>query len=562
MKTTLSEEFLNAVESNDIKSAERLLEAGANPNVRSRRGEYALFIAVSNFNCDMADLLIRKGASLMARTIHDETPVAAAIRTGDKRMVEIVLGTSSERLPFEGKGIAVLRLAVKYGMLEIFDLLVKRGADINVKDSSQETLISKAVQDGDVMFAERLLSLGANVNTRLGWMGSNERNTILMEAIDNENLKMAEVILKYKPDLSIKNHDGEDALEMASQKDNNEALMELLERNGAIRNSDGERKKTRKNSFTPLKISNCKLSDVMGLERAKAELMRDVIYPLKHPELAREFGVELGGGVLLYGPPGCGKTLMAKAIAGETGMNLIEVQVPDILNPFVGQDAKSVAAVFKKARKSAPCIVFFDEIDTLGASRDAPDSGSWMREILTTFLTEMDGIQGSNSNIIVIGATNLPWKVDSALKRHGRLGKVVLVPPPSSQIRASLFKQYLSGRPTAANVDLNALADMTKMCTGADIKAICREAAKVAWERALMQGITSNNSDVPVIKQEITQEDIAICVNKERYNLGEWYAQAKGMLSGEENRHFYSDLVDQIALYDAENGIQSQVIYR
>jgi len=272
--------------------------------------------------------------------------------------------------------------------------------------------------------------------------------------------------------------------------------------------------------------------------------------------------VELGGGVMLYGPPGCGKTMIVKAIAGETGMNLLEVQVPDILNPFVGEDAKGMATVFKKARKHTPCIIFFDEIDTLGISRNSEDSRSWMREILTVFLSEMDGMQSANSKLMVIGATNCPWKVDPALRRHGRLGKMIFVPPPESRIRASLFRQYLGKRPVRADIDFDALASLTKMCTAADIKAICREAAKQAWERTLMQSPVGNGAGVTFAKQSITQDDIVTCINKERYNLGEWYDQARGMIAGESNKNIYSDLMDQIKVYETENGIHASSAYR
>ena len=301
-------------------------------------------------------------------------------------------------------------------------------------------------------------------------------------------------------------------------------------RNGKMERYD---RSAEKKKFSPAEIPSIKLDSVIGLDRAKDELRRDLVYPLKYKERAKEYGVGAGGGIMLYGAPGCGKTMIARAIAGEAGVSIIEAKIPEILSMWVGVAEKNIHKLFEKARKSAPCILFFDELEALGTSREVTSRrSSWVRGMISVFLTELDGLSSSNDNVLVMGATNAPWLVDPALKRHGRMGKLIYVAPPEEGQREALFKEYLKGFKVSGELDYNSLARSTANCTGADIATICSEANKMAWEAAVTTG------EGRFIDMALLERSIA----KEKPNLSEWYSMAKAGLSGTENKGMYEAL--------------------
>jgi len=233
-----------------------------------------------------------------------------------------------------------------------------------------------------------------------------------------------------------------------------------------------------------VEIPEVKWSDVGGLEGVKQELKEAVEWPIRQPEYFREMGIDPPKGILLYGPPGCGKTLLAKAVATESGANFISVKGPEILSKWVGESEKAVREIFSKARQAAPCIIFFDEIDSIAPRRGlrGGDSGVTDR-IVNQLLTEMDGITRLEG-VVVIGATNRPDIVDPALLRPGRFDRVIYVPPPDKEARLEIFKVHTRKMPLAEDVDLEELAEKTEGYTGADIAAVCREAAMIALREA------------------------------------------------------------------------------
>ncbi len=226
-----------------------------------------------------------------------------------------------------------------------------------------------------------------------------------------------------------------------------------------------------------LEIPEVRWDDIGGLEDVKRQLKEAVEWPIKYPDLFKRLGVRSSKGILLFGPPGTGKTLLAKAAATESEANFVAVRGPEILSKWVGESEKAVRKIFSLARQSAPCIIFFDELDAIAPRRGMDISSSGVTErIVNQLLSEMDGIQ-ELKGVVVIGATNRPDILDPALLRPGRFDKVIYVPPPNLEARYEIFKIHTRNMPLADDVDLRRLAELTDGYTGADIEAVCLEAA-------------------------------------------------------------------------------------
>jgi len=221
---------------------------------------------------------------------------------------------------------------------------------------------------------------------------------------------------------------------------------------------------------------NVRWEDVGGLAKVKMQLREAVEAPLKHPEVFEEMGIRTPKGVLLFGPPGTGKTLLAKAVATESEANFISVRGPEIFNKYVGESEKAVREIFKKARQTAPCVLFFDEIDAILGSRGRRDDTGVSQRIVNQFLAELDGMQ-TLQNVLVIGATNRADILDPAVLRPGRFDSVVFVPPPDTDARLEIFRVHTRNMPLANDVSLEKLTDETEGFSGADIEGLVREAA-------------------------------------------------------------------------------------
>ncbi|KAL6645665.1 hypothetical protein ACP70R_017273 [Stipagrostis hirtigluma subsp. patula] len=232
---------------------------------------------------------------------------------------------------------------------------------------------------------------------------------------------------------------------------------------------------------TVVEVPNVSWNDIGGLEGVKRELQETVQYPVEHPEKFEMFGMSPSKGVLFYGPPGCGKTLLAKAIANECQANFISVKGPELLTMWFGESEANVREIFDKARQSAPCVLFFDELDSIATQRGSSvgDAGGAADRVLNQLLTEMDGMNAKKT-VFIIGATNRPDIIDPALLRPGRLDQLIYIPLPDEASRHQIFKACLRKSPVAKNVDLGALARFTAGFSGADITEICQRACKYA----------------------------------------------------------------------------------
>ncbi|KAI5151754.1 transitional endoplasmic reticulum ATPase [Enteropsectra breve] len=234
-----------------------------------------------------------------------------------------------------------------------------------------------------------------------------------------------------------------------------------------------------------IETPNVKWSDIGGLKGVIRELKETVQYPVNYPEMFLKFGQNPSKGVLLYGPPGCGKTLLAKAVATECNANFISVKGPELLTMWVGESEKNVRELFDKARGSAPCVLFFDEIDSIGSARSSNSKSSGVIEgVLNQMLVEMDGMN-QKKNVFIIGATNRPGNLDTALLRPGRLDQLVYIPLPDLESRMAILKTRLDKTPLDPTVNLSTLAEETSGFSGADLAEICQRSAKLAIRESI-----------------------------------------------------------------------------
>ncbi len=227
--------------------------------------------------------------------------------------------------------------------------------------------------------------------------------------------------------------------------------------------------------------------DVGGLEEVKKQITRKIILPFKKPSLFQRFKKRAGGGILLYGPPGCGKTLLARATAGECRAEFFNVAIADVLDMYIGESERKLHALFDKARSSAPAILFFDELEALAGKRQYTRE-STSSKLVSQFLSEMDGFTQNNSGVLILGATNVPWAVDSAFRRAGRFDRVLFVPPPDREGREEILKRKLDERPTSGKLRLDTIAQKTSGFSGADLDNVVETASDEAIEESLDSG--------------------------------------------------------------------------
>ena len=247
--------------------------------------------------------------------------------------------------------------------------------------------------------------------------------------------------------------------------------------------------------------SSLTFDDVAGLEKVKEALRLRLIYPLRHPEKMAQYGLRAGGGLLLYGPPGTGKTMIAKALAGELDLPFMAIKPSEILSKWFGESAQKLAALFEEARQYASgAIIFIDEIDSIGASRNQANSSEGSRRLLTQLLQELDGVKGRDSGLLFLAATNEPWLLDTALLRPGRFDERCLVPLPDLPAREVLLQLQLKDCWLDDNVDLSGLARQTERFSGADLMCLCERAKQIPFREAVLQG-----TDRPICQNDLCE---------------------------------------------------------
>ncbi|MGH1432846.1 MAG: AAA family ATPase [Lewinella sp.] len=273
---------------------------------------------------------------------------------------------------------------------------------------------------------------------------------------------------------------------------------------------------------------------VGGMDRVKDEISLKIIKPLEHKELYAAYGKKIGGGILMYGPPGCGKTHLARATAGEINAEFISVGISDILDMWIGSSEKNLHQLFEQARAKAPCVLFFDEVDALGASRsDMRQSAG--RQLINQFLSELDGVDANNDGLLVIGATNAPWHMDPAFRRPGRFDRILFVEPPDQKGREAILQIMLAGKPLG-KVDLSSVAKKTEGFSGADLQAVIDRCIEDKLKASFSTGIPD----------PIATKDLLKAAKVHKATTREWFNTARNYALYANESGLYDDILSYL----------------
>ena len=287
-------------------------------------------------------------------------------------------------------------------------------------------------------------------------------------------------------------------------------------------------------SISGLERSNITFEDVGGMEALKEEIRLKIIYPLSNAELYKAYRKPIGGGILLYGPPGCGKTYLARATAGEIRAGFIPVGLNDVLDMWLGNSERNLHDLFEQARKNSPCVLFFDEVDALASKRtDMRQSAA--RQIINQFLAELDGVRFSNEGILILAATNAPWHLDNAFRRPGRFDRILFVPPPDAPARAAILRLLCKGKPSE-DLDFELIAKKTDRLSGADLKAV----VDMAIEKKLQEAIKTG------APKPLTTKDLLRAAKGVKSSTREWFSTAKNYAVHANQDGSYDDILNYL----------------
>ncbi|MGB7208912.1 MAG: ATP-binding protein [Pyrinomonadaceae bacterium] len=381
---------------------------------------------------------------------------------------------------------------------------------------SENKLLTDAMRHLQLVLAQEPLNLAAmkqaaDISEKLGDLAKATSYRKIIEALSEE-------VEAPKPTLTVKDD-----------------WAELLEDVSPEQSAGGDDFSDLHDDFVvDVEYSDLRLSDVAGMEKVKRRLNLAFLSPLKNPEMMKIYGKSLRGGLLLYGAPGCGKTFIAKAVAGELGARFISVGLADVLDMWVGSSEKNIHSIFDRARRNAPCVLFFDELDALGRKRSLTRNSS--HGAINQLLSELDGMNQANEGVFVLAATNHPWDVDSALRRPGRLDRTVLVLPPDEPARSGALEFHLRGRPLDASVDSLAIAKITREYSGADLAHLVESAAELAMEDSLETGNV----------RSISQDDFKKALREVKPSTRPWFEIAKNYALFANEGGIYDDLLEHL----------------
>lgn len=277
-------------------------------------------------------------------------------------------------------------------------------------------------------------------------------------------------------------------------------------------------------------------SDIGGMEGVKEEIRMKIIHPLKNPQLFKAYGKKIGGGILLYGPPGCGKTLLSRATAGEIKASFLSIGIHQILDLYLGNSEKNLHQLFELARTHTPAVLFFDEVDALAADRNDLKRSAG-RTLINQFLAEMDGNVGDNDGLLILGATNAPWHLDPAFRRPGRFDRILFVPPPDEIARRSIIEVMAKDKPIHA-LDTATVAKKTKEFSGADLKAVFDIAIERSLARAMQEGAV-----IP-----LGTEDLLKAARAVKPSTRAWFESAKNYAIYSNQSGFYDDVLEFLGI--------------
>lgn len=276
--------------------------------------------------------------------------------------------------------------------------------------------------------------------------------------------------------------------------------------------------------------------DVGGMEAVKEEIRMKIIHPLVHPELYKAYGKAMGGGILMYGPPGCGKTYLARATAGEIRAGFISVGINDVVDMYIGNSERNLHGFFDRARMERPCVLFFDEVDALGASRsDFRQSAA--RQLINQFLSELDGVNTSNEGVLILAATNAPWHLDAAFRRPGRFDRILFVPPPDPAARAEILRIHLKGKPLQ-EIDHDAVSRKTEGFSGADLRAVVDVAVEKKLREAMKEGAP----------KPLSSRDLLVAASAMKPSAREWFSTARNYAIYSNQGGLYDDILKYLKI--------------
>lgn len=390
-------------------------------------------------------------------------------------------------------------------------ILVKKTNDVKAKTGLSKVYFAKGNYSASIIVLEEIIEAGFNdISVFTLYAKSLLRENDIAKA-----LEVYQKILFLDP--NFKDEELDNQLRVKSEMD--DIFDELTETNKHF-----------------LQKPDINFSDVGGMDTVKKEIELKIIKPLMHPELYKAYGKKTGGGILLYGPPGCGKTYIAKATAGQVNAKFINVGLNDILDMWIGSSEKNLHELFELARRNTPCVIFIDEIDALGASRtDMKKSAG--RHLINQFLQELDGIENSNEGLLIIGATNTPWNLDPAFRRPGRFDRIIFVPPPDTESRASILKLKMKNKPVS-DIDFSTLAKKTENFSGADIDALIDIAIEQKLESAFKDGIP----------KPIDTSDLSNAIKKHKPSTLEWFSTAKNFALFANDSGLYDDILNYMKI--------------
>ncbi len=277
-------------------------------------------------------------------------------------------------------------------------------------------------------------------------------------------------------------------------------------------------------------------SHVGGMDHVKREIDLKIIKPFLHPDLYKAYGKKAGGGILLYGPPGCGKTHIARATAGEVKANFLSVGINDILDAWLGNSEKNLHDIFEVARKNTPCVLFIDEVDALGANRSEM-KGSAGRNVINQFLSELDGVEVDNEDVLILAATNSPWHMDPAFKRPGRFDRMIFVSPPDVEARSSILNIMMEDKPSGS-IDFGKLAKKTPEFSGADLQAMIDISIEGKLEQAFESGVP----------QPIETNDLLRACKQMVPSTKEWFTKARNYAIYANESGLYDDVLKYLKI--------------
>jgi AAA+ superfamily predicted ATPase/predicted negative regulator of RcsB-dependent stress response len=371
--------------------------------------------------------------------------------------------------------------------------------------------------EGHLLYARLLLNDGSLAKARDEYRQAVQSDPSLTDKSLEERLETTDKVMAMGAGegMAFAARGGDDSPGKSSSAKRNDDLID--------EDLDGPYNKAERPSIT--------FNDIGGMHAVKEQIRMKIIYPLTNASMFAAYGKKIGGGILMYGPPGCGKTHLARATAGEIKAAFLSVGIADVLDMWIGSSEKNLHELFEQARRIKPCVLFFDEVDALAASRSDMRTSN-TRQIINQFLVEMDGIEDNNDGVLILGATNAPWHLDSAFRRPGRFDRIIFVPPPDAPARAEIFRIVLKNKPVD-KIDFDLLSKKSEKFSGADIQ----NAVDVAIEKKLEQAMKTGTPT------PLNTKDLENAVKSVKPSTLEWLAAAKNYATYSNQAGIYDDVL-------------------